>query len=62
MTPKEIRDIRERLGLTQEGFAREIGVSFATVNRWERGHMAPNGLSLKALQQMEKKASKVLAQ
>lgn len=31
--------LRKRLGLTQEQFARELGVSFATVNRWENGRV-----------------------
>lgn len=38
---KEIRRIREKLLLTQSEFAERIGVSYATVNRWEKGHHIP---------------------
>jgi transcriptional regulator with XRE-family HTH domain len=31
-----VRRIRAERGLTQEGLARELGVSFATVNGWLR--------------------------
>lgn len=37
MKPEDIRALREQLQLTQEVFARILGVSFATVNRWENG-------------------------
>lgn len=36
-----VRSLRERLGLTQEEFARELGVSFSTVNVWENGKRQP---------------------
>src|ERR1051325_8308205 len=41
-----IRELRERAGLTQEGLARELGVSFATVNRWENGKITPDRVAL----------------
>ena len=43
MLPKAIKELRERLDLTQEVFARILGVSFATVNRWENGRTVPTG-------------------
>lgn len=36
-TPSMIRAIRAKLNLTQEQLAERLGVSFATVNRWEGG-------------------------
>lgn len=36
-----IVSLRNRLILTQEEFAKLLGVSFASVNRWERGHHDP---------------------
>jgi DNA (cytosine-5)-methyltransferase 1 len=36
-----VRRIRAERGLTQEGLARELGVSFATVNGWENGRHRP---------------------
>lgn len=41
LTPRELEAIRGALGLTQEGMARLLGVSFASVNRWEGGHSSP---------------------
>jgi len=35
--------IRRKLGLSQELMARLLGVSFASVNRWEGGHSSPTG-------------------
>jgi putative transcriptional regulator len=40
-----IKEVRKQLGLSQEGLARELGVSFATVNRWENGKTAPSKLA-----------------
>ena len=34
-------EVRRTLGATQEAFARLLGVSFSTVNAWERGRSAP---------------------
>ena len=36
--------IREQLGLSQEDLAPLIGVSYATVNRWENGATIPSKL------------------
>jgi transcriptional regulator with XRE-family HTH domain len=41
MEREEIRALREQLELTQEVFAQILGVSFATVNRWENGKSEP---------------------
>ena len=42
-------DIRRQLALSQEDLARQLGVSFATVNRWENGHSRPSKLALAQL-------------
>jgi transcriptional regulator with XRE-family HTH domain len=39
--PALVRAVRQRLGLTQEQLAQELGVSFSTVNVWENGKRAP---------------------
>ena len=54
-----IRELRMSLNMTQENFAHEIGVTFATVNRWENGRTTPNRVAQKVLQQMEKKLRKM---
>ena len=38
----EIKVIRQKAFLTQEAFAKELGVAFSTVNRWESGKAHPN--------------------
>lgn len=38
---KMIVSLRSKLILSQEEFATLLGVSFASVNRWERGHHEP---------------------
>src|SRR5688572_21898981 len=40
-SPHLLRAIRAKLNLTQEQLAERLGVSFATVNRWEGGANAP---------------------
>lgn len=37
--------IRQQLDVSQEDLARQLGVSFATVNRWEKGHSQPSRLA-----------------
>ena len=37
-----ILEIRNRLNVSQEDLAKMIGISYATVNRWENGHSTPN--------------------
>ena len=41
----ELTNIRRALELSQEQMARLLGVSFASVNRWEAGHSSPTGSS-----------------
>ena len=43
---KALTAVRARLGLSQEQMARLLGVSFASVNRWEAGHSSPTGPTL----------------
>lgn len=42
VTPKQLRSLRKRLGLSQEQLADELFVCRATVNRWEMGHRTPD--------------------
>ena len=45
-----IRDLRQITGQTQEQFAKVLGVSFSTLNRWENGHMQPSPLALRQVE------------
>ena len=56
---ERIRKLRMELNMTQESFAHEIGVTFATVNRWENGRTTPNKVAQKVLRLMEKKLRKM---
>lgn len=40
-----LKEIRESVNLSQVEIADELGVSFATINRWENGHAVPNRLA-----------------
>ena len=39
--PALIRELRRRLGLTQEQFAQKVGVTYSTINHWENGKRTP---------------------
>jgi len=41
-----VRKVRNQLNLSQEDLAQAIGVSFATVNRWENDKTKPSKLAL----------------
>ncbi|HID30196.1 MAG TPA: XRE family transcriptional regulator [Desulfobacterales bacterium] len=47
--PALVRSIREKTGWTQEKLAQKVGVSFSTVNCWERGKRRPQPFLLKKL-------------
>lgn len=43
--PALVKEIRKQLTLSQEDLARQLGVSYATVNRWENGQSKPSKLA-----------------
>ena len=45
---EKMQAVRKRLILSQEAMAKELGVSFATVNRWEKGKCEPGYKAQKA--------------
>ncbi len=50
--PALLRAIRGKLDLTQEELAERLGVSFATVNRWEGGLNAPQKAAREAIERL----------
>lgn len=44
-----VKFIRDELLITQEELAEMLGVTFATVNRWENGHFEPSTKKKRAL-------------
>jgi putative transcriptional regulator len=45
-----VRDVRLRLGVTQEQFAARLGVTCPTVNRWEKKRAKPSPMALKLIE------------
>ena len=39
---QKIKTARKQVFMSQAKFAKELGFSFATINRWERGLCEPN--------------------
>jgi len=46
-----IYDLRQRLGLSQEKFAAQLGVSFQTINRWENQRVKPSAIAVQLIKQ-----------
>ena len=51
LTPTEVRNIRERLGLSQQSLAELVGYSRRTVHRWENGETNPKPATVHFLRQ-----------
>jgi DNA-binding transcriptional regulator YiaG len=43
--PETVKEVRRQLALSQEELAHALGVSFATVNRWENAKTVPSKLA-----------------
>ena len=54
--PTTLRAIRAKLDLTQEQLAERLGVSFATVNRWEGGASKPQRAAQEAILALAREA------
>lgn len=50
LSTSDIRSLRNRLGLTQAELASRLGVSFASVNRWENGQARPSAMAVAQLE------------
>ncbi len=51
----DIKTIRKKCFLSQEAFAKELGIAFSTVNRWENGKAKPNYKTMKLIDDFCKK-------
>lgn len=47
-----IKEIRSCLNINQSKLAEKLGVSFATVNRWEKGRCEPSQIAVKAIKSL----------
>jgi superfamily II DNA or RNA helicase len=57
MDHKAIKELRQSLGMSQQAFAAVLGVSFATVNRWENGKAKPQKDRIQRMRAMQHQAS-----
>lgn len=51
----KLKELREELIISQNELAKMLGVSFATVNRWENGHHEPTLKARRAIKELCKK-------
>ena len=49
---EELKKLRQQQGWSQEDLARNLGVSFATVNHWENGKTKPSRLAQEKIKQV----------
>lgn len=52
--PSAIRRLRAKLNISQTKLAAMLGVSFTSVNRWEKGHHEPTVIAKEKLKQLFK--------
>ena len=55
MDSRDIRELRESLGLTQKELAARLKVDSITVSRWERNEQKPSNLAQKQLARLVNK-------
>jgi len=49
---KFIRELRLLMGLTQEQFAAELGVTYSSINRWGNGRSKPSPLAMQKIEEL----------
>jgi len=54
-SPAEIRELRERLNISQSVLASVINASANSIQKWERGVKRPSGTALKLLNLLDRK-------
>lgn len=55
MNGYDIKEIRDRLGLSTQQLADRVGVSRMTINRWENGKSKPHAVFVKILEKLKGK-------
>lgn len=58
--PVEVKQIRAKLGMSQQEFASAFGISVSTLRHWERGDRVPHGPALVLLNLVSKEPGVVL--
>ena len=52
---KAVKELRDKLIMTQQEFAQFLGVSFASINRWETGANKPTTIIKRKIVELCKK-------
>ncbi len=61
LKPRDIKQLRARLKVSQPVFARYLNTSESTVEKWETGAKRPSGMALKLLAVVKKHGLPILA-
>ena len=59
-TPIDVKNVRKKIGMTQNEFASAFGISVSTLRHWERGDRTPHGPALVLLNVVAKEPQAVL--
>jgi DNA-binding transcriptional regulator YiaG len=51
--PALVKELRDRLDLTQWQFAQKVGVTYSTVNHWENGKRIPQPFLVRRLLELK---------
>lgn len=62
VTPEEIQDLRERVGMTYREFARALGVTHGSVWQWENGQAAPSKLHAEVMRRWREELDRARSQ
>jgi putative transcriptional regulator len=60
LSPRQIKNIRLRQGVSQPVFAKFLNTTLSTVRQWEQGVKHPRGTSLKLLNLIAEKGLEIL--
>lgn len=52
MTPEQIKQARQSMGLTQAEMAEKMGVGIDAVKQWESGRRKPRGPAIKIIKML----------
>ncbi|KHE93366.1 MAG: helix-turn-helix domain-containing protein [Candidatus Scalindua rubra] len=58
MTPENIKQLRKKFKCSQEELSRILGVTTATLSRWENGQATPSAKNLEQLEFLKQKLGK----
>jgi putative transcriptional regulator len=60
ISPLDVKEVREHVGMTQAEFAAAFGISLGTLRHWERGDRTPRGPARVLLNVVAKEPKAVL--